>query len=57
MRTHRSLWIGLFAVALGIIRAQADVTLNPLFTDNGVLQQGVKVPIWGTATPGERVTV
>jgi sialate O-acetylesterase len=44
-------------VALGISRAQADVTLNPLFTDNAVLQQGVKVPIWGTATPGEGVTV
>jgi sialate O-acetylesterase len=57
MSTHRSLWIGLFAVALGMSQAQADITLNPLFTDNAVLQQGVKVPIWGTATPGERVTV
>ena len=30
---------------------------NPLFNDNAVLQQGVPVPVWGTADDGERVTV
>ena len=35
----------------------ADVTLSALFSDNMVLQRGVAVPIWGTADPGERVTV
>ena len=37
--------------------ARADVTPNPLFADNAVLQQDMKVPVWGTAEPGEPVTV
>lgn len=37
--------------------ARADVTLHPLFTDNMVLQQGAKVPVWGKAEPGEEVAV
>jgi len=37
--------------------AHADVTLNGLFADHMVLQRGAKVPVWGTATPGEQVTV
>jgi sialate O-acetylesterase len=38
-------------------RAAAAVTANPLFADHAVLQQGAKVPVWGTADPGEAVTV
>jgi len=34
-----------------------DVVPNPLFTDNAVLQQGMKVPVWGTAGVGEKITV
>ncbi len=37
--------------------AEAAVTPNPLFTEHAVLQQGIPVPIWGTAEPGEAVTV
>jgi len=37
--------------------ALADVKLAALFSDNMVLQQGAPVPVWGTASPGERVTV
>ena len=37
--------------------ARADVTPHPLFSDNMVLQQGTKLPVWGVATPGEKVTV
>src|SRR5438046_4424392 len=37
--------------------AQADVKPHALFTDNMVLQQGIKVPVWGTADDGEKVTV
>ncbi|HVZ85896.1 MAG TPA: sialate O-acetylesterase [Polyangia bacterium] len=37
--------------------AQAAVTPNPLFVDHAVLQQGMKVPVWGTADPGEAITV
>ena len=35
----------------------AVVTPNGLISENAVLQQGIKVPIWGTADPGEKVTV
>ena len=35
----------------------ADVTLNPLFTDHMVLQRNQPVPVYGTASPGEKVTV
>lgn len=30
---------------------------QPVVPDNAVLQQGMKVPVWGAADPGERVTV
>jgi sialate O-acetylesterase len=35
----------------------AEVVPNPLFSDNAVLQQGLPVPVWGTAADGEKVTV
>jgi len=35
----------------------ADVKPSALFSDNAVLQQGVAVPVWGTAREGEKVTV
>jgi len=37
--------------------ATANVSPGPLFQDNAVLQQGKPVPVWGTANPGEKVTV
>jgi sialate O-acetylesterase len=51
----------LFAVLLTtaalIPAARPAVTPNVLFSDNAVLQQGREVPVWGSATDGERVTV
>jgi sialate O-acetylesterase len=38
-------------------QAVAAVKLHGLFTDNMVLQQGAKVPVWGTADANEKVTV
>jgi sialate O-acetylesterase len=38
-------------------RACAEVKLHGLFKDHMVLQCDMKVPIWGTADPGESVTV
>ena len=35
----------------------ADVKPSALFGDHAVLQCGMPVPVWGTAAPGERVTV
>ncbi len=37
--------------------ARADVRLPALFGHNMALQQNMPVPIWGTAEPGEKVTV
>ena len=37
--------------------ARAEVRLPALFSDNAVLQQGMRVPIWGWADEGEEVTV
>jgi len=37
--------------------AWAEVKPNPLFTDGAVLEQGIDVPVWGTAKDGEKVTV
>jgi sialate O-acetylesterase len=35
----------------------AEVKMPAIFGDHMVLQQGQKVPVWGTADPGEKVTV
>jgi sialate O-acetylesterase len=37
--------------------ARATVVPNALFADHAVLQQGTNIRIWGTADPGEPVTV
>ena len=37
--------------------ARADVRVPSLIGDNMVLQQGPRARVWGTAEPGERVTV
>ncbi|HYW45690.1 MAG TPA: sialate O-acetylesterase [Bryobacteraceae bacterium] len=41
----------------GATAALADVKPSALFSDHMVLQGGMRVPVWGTAAPGERVTV
>ena len=35
----------------------ADVQPNGLFNNHAVLQRGIKIPVWGTASEGEKVTV
>ncbi|HKD37107.1 MAG TPA: sialate O-acetylesterase [Pirellulales bacterium] len=46
------------AVSLAVgSTAQAGVALGEIFSDNAVLQQGMKLPVWGTADAGEKVTV
>jgi len=42
---------------LSLTALQAVVKPNNLFSDNAVLQQGIPVPVWGTANNGEKVTV
>ncbi|MCE9532576.1 MAG: sialate O-acetylesterase, partial [Planctomycetes bacterium] len=47
----------LLVVLLGAFQARADVTLSKIFSDHAVLQRDLPLPIWGTAQPGEKVTV
>ena len=51
MRT--SVLVFLAAVAV----ARANVVLPPVFSDHMVLQAGTNVPVWGSAEPGEKITV
>jgi len=37
--------------------ARADVRVAGVFSEHMVLQRGMAVPVWGWATPGEKVTV
>lgn len=53
---RRRLGVALLAIA-GTAFLRASVSPSPLFTDHAVLQRDADVPVWGTADPGERVTV
>ena len=47
------------ALALALVPAAgaAAPALNPVFSDHAVLQRGKPIAVWGTADPGEKVTV
>ena len=45
------------ALALGALHLRAEVKLPALISDGMVLQQGMKVNIWGTAGDGEHISV
>jgi sialate O-acetylesterase len=47
----------LAALSVSAGQTRAEVKVAPVFGNHMVLQQGVEVPIWGTASPGEKVTV
>ena len=53
----RALLVALAIWSCGIVAARADVSLNNMFGDHMVLQQGLKNKVWGKADPGETVTV
>ena len=46
------LWLSLMTAV-----SSAELTLPGIFSDHMVLQQGMKVPIWGTAGAGSSITV
>jgi len=54
-------WLQVFAVLVVIcvstLPAAANVTLPTVFGDHMVVQREIPIPIWGTAKPGEQVTV
>ncbi|HEY8966839.1 MAG TPA: sialate O-acetylesterase [Candidatus Methylacidiphilales bacterium] len=57
-KTQRNAWAVLGLVSLLVIPGRAEVKLaSPLFGDNMMLQREGKAPVWGTADPGEAVTV
>jgi len=47
----------LFFLLLWSIAGMSQVVLPPFFNCNMVLQQGIEIPVWGWASPGEKVTV
>lgn len=49
-------WVVALALAMAV-SALADVKLPAVVSSNMVLQRGVKARLWGTADPGEEVTV
>src|SRR6186997_412117 len=51
------LGIGLVMCGWGLAAAQGAVQVSPLFSDHMVLQRGMQTPIWGKASPGEKITV
>ncbi len=49
--------LSLLIATLVILPLPAEVKLPAIFGDHMVLQQGKTLPVWGTAAPGEKVTV
>ena len=49
--------VALATVAVAAFAAEAKVELAGAFSDGAVLQRGMRVPVWGKADPGEKVTV
>jgi sialate O-acetylesterase len=46
-----------FLMQFAQVSAWADVTVPAMFSDHAVLQRDMAVPVWGTASAGEDVTV
>lgn len=57
MRAGRIVIAAIAFTAFSAGDLSADVKPHALFCDHMVLQQGISVPVWGTAAPGEEVTV
>src|SRR5689334_4043539 len=54
---RRLIALSLVLLTALVAPAAAAVKPNPLVSDGMVLQRGQKAPLWGTADPGEKVTV
>jgi sialate O-acetylesterase len=53
MKIHHPLMF----LGAAVMAASADVTLPALFSDHVVLQRNLPLPVWGWASPGEKVEV
>jgi len=49
-------WTTLLLILLAAT-LNAQVKLSPIFSSGMVLQQGMEIPVWGWASPGEKITV
>jgi sialate O-acetylesterase len=56
MKRIQFLWLLVTVICLPVT-AFTEVRLPKIFSSNMVLQQGVELPVWGWAEPGERVAV
>lgn len=57
LKTKSAILVGILTILGGVAGVVAEVKPHALFTENAVLQQGDPVPVWGTADPGDVVTV
>ncbi len=57
MNAARPAAVCVIVVALCGSIAAGDVAVDRMFSDHMVLQRDMPVPVWGTAGPGEKVTV
>ena len=57
MRTFLKSWKILVTLLLLSNITGAQVVLPPFFNCNMVLQQGIPIPVWGWASPGEKVSI
>ncbi|MFA6962243.1 MAG: sialate O-acetylesterase [Opitutaceae bacterium] len=56
-RVSRSLALASLLLSLAVPAAWGEVSLPPLFSSHAVLQKAPRVPVWGKASAGERITV
>ncbi|NQU87432.1 MAG: hypothetical protein HQ541_16890, partial [Mariniphaga sp.] len=54
MKSYKFTFLLLFVSTL---TSFAEVKLPKIFSSNMVLQQGIEIPVWGWANPGERVVI
>ena len=56
-RTFIAAVVIVLAVITGAAQGQSALSLGPLFQDHAVFQRDKPIPVWGTAGPGDEVTV
>ena len=55
--SFRALGFSISIVGFACAAAVAEVRMPAVFSDGMVLQRDMPVPVWGTASPGEKITV
>lgn len=57
MFSRRRAWISGITLGLAVTAARADISMPAIFSDHMVLLREARVPVWGKAEVGEKVTV